>query len=333
MSFIWPWMLSSLLLIPLSILGFWFLRRARKRETAQLGALGILEGRDSLPHNRHRNTPYLIFLAGISVLLFSTARPEMVLTLPEIEGVVMLAFDVSASMGADDVEPTRMEAAKVAARAFIEERPENIKIGVVSFSDGGLVVQPPTDDEAMLEATIARLVPQSGTSIGRGILAALNQIVPETEGEGTEAEINQSEPSAAPVASGTFLPGIIVVLTDGENTSEPDPIEVAQVAISQGVRVFTVGIGTLNGTALEIEGFNVFTQLNEGVLKEIALLSEGEYFQAESAEDLISVYEDVEAQFVVKPQKIEITALLAGLGILVFLIGGTLSLLWFGRIA
>jgi Ca-activated chloride channel family protein len=257
----------------------------------------------------------------------------MVVRLPQIEGVVMLAFDVSASMAAEDVEPTRMNAAKAAAQVFVEERPDNIKIGVVSFSDGGLVVQPPTDDEMMIDATILRLVPQSGTSMGQGILAALNAISAESERDPSENEVLQGEPEPEPIPRGTFAPAIIVLLTDGENTTPPDPIESAQTAISQGVRIFTVGVGSTTGTALEIEGFNVFTQLNEEALNEIALLTEGEYFKAENEEELGRVYDELKTQFVVKPEKMEITSILAGISILVLLIGSALSLLWFGRIA
>lgn len=243
----------------------------------------------------------------------------------------MLAFDVSASMGAEDMEPTRMEAAKVAAQAFVERQPDNIQIGVVAFSDGGLVVQPPTDDRAAIATTIERLMPQSGTSLGQGILAALNAALPQPESDQSD-EDTEIPPTPKPVPRGTFVPVVIVLLTDGENTDPPDPLEAAQTAIEQGVRIYTVGLGSTTGTTLEIDGFNVYTQLNEEILQEIALLTEGEYFSAENSEDLRTIYENLDPKFVVKAEKMEITSLLAGVSLFMLLVGGMLSLLWFGRI-
>jgi Ca-activated chloride channel family protein len=235
-------------------------------------------------------------------------------------------------MAADDLEPTCMEAAKAAAKAFVEGQPINIKIGVVAFSDGGLVVQTPTDDRVAIVATIDRLVPQSGTSLGQGILVALNTLMsdPETLQSGDDGA--QSLPSPTPVPRGAFAPAIIVLMTDGENTEPPDPIEAAQTAIEQGVRIYTVGIGSTTGTELEIDGFTVFTQLNENTLKQIAQLTEGEYFNANDAEDLRAIYENLDPGFVIRPEKMEITSVLTGVSMLILLMGAVTSLLWFGRI-
>ena len=255
----------------------------------------------------------------------------MTLPLPRMEGTVVLAFDVSASMAADDVEPTRMDAAKSAAHAFVERRPSTVKIGVVAFGEGGLVVQPPTDDGHAIGATIDRLVPESGTSLGRGILTALN-VVSSTPAvaQGLEERLSPA-PSREPAPRGAFAPAIVVLLTDGENTDPPDPLEAAQAAIDRGVRVYTVGLGTTEGVTLEIDGFNVSTRLNEAVLQEIALLTEGAYFKVETVEDIPSIYEELDTEFVVDPIETELTSILGGVGALVLLAGGVLSLLWFGR--
>ncbi len=154
----------------------------------------------------------------------------------------MLVFDVSASMAAEDSEPTRMLAAQTIAQTLVERKPGNVKVGVVAFSDGGLLVQPPTDDRSAVAATIKRLVPQSGTSLGRGILAALSFARVEDEG-GDVGEVR-------PARGGTFAPAAIVLFTDGENTALPDPLEAAQTAIERGVRVFTVGVGSAPGPPL-----------------------------------------------------------------------------------
>ena len=244
-----------------------------------------------------------------------------------MEGTVLLAFDVSASMAADDVEPTRMDVAKQVGRTLVEQRPGSARIGVVAFGEGGLVVQPPTDDDDALLATIDRLVPQSGTSLGRGILTALNMVYPESylSSDGT-APLAGSAPQAAPA------PSIIVLLTDGENTDPPDPLEAAQLAIDHGVRVYTVGLGTSAGAVVEIDGFNLSTSLNEPVLQEVALLTEGEYFRIEEMDDAPPVYEELETEFVIESREIEITSILGAVSMLVLLIGGGLSLLWFGRV-
>jgi Ca-activated chloride channel family protein len=256
----------------------------------------------------------------------------MVLTLPQVEGIVMLAFDVSASMAADDLDPTRMEAAKEAAQTFIEGQPNNIKIGVVAFSDGGLVVQAPSEDRVAILETINRLVPQSGTSVGQGILVALNTLSRDRNSDQSKDDNEQPELTPAEDLRGAFAPAIIVMLTDGENTEPPDPIEAAQAAIEQGVRIYTIGVGSTAGTVVEIDGFNVFTQLNEDVLKQIAQLTEGEYYHAVDENDLHAINEDLKPQFVVKPEKMEITSVLAGLSMFVMLLGAVTSLFWFGRI-
>ena len=186
---------------------------------------------------------------------------------------------------------------------------------------------PPTDDDEALFATIDRLVPQSGTSLGGGILTALNMVVPESDlGSGDTAPMDGESPR------NSLAPAVIVLLTDGENTDPPDPLEAAQAAIDRGVRVHTVGLGTSEGTVIEIDGFNLFTRLNEPVLQEVALLTEGEYFKIEELDDAPMVYEELETEFVVESKETEITSILAGLSTLLLLAGGALSLLWFGRV-
>ena len=324
MSFVWPWALLTLVFVPASVLLYIRLDRRRRTDAGQLGSFGTVLDGGVVPSTARRRIPAILFLLGLSVLFLAAARPQMSVPVPHREGTVMLTFDVSASMGADDVQPSRMEAAKAVALAFADRQPKNIKIGVVAFGEGGLVVQPATDDREAIKATIGRLVPQSGTSLGQGILAALNAISAEAGGG--------PEENAAPSPLETFAPAVIVLFTDGENTAPPDPLEAAQTAIEQGVRVYTVGLGSSGGATLEIDGFTVHTQLDEAVLREIALLSEAEYFSADRTDDVGRVYEDVESRFIVKSQKTEITSVLGGLSMIALLAGGGLSLLWFGRI-
>ena len=326
MSFIWPWMLLPLLLVPVFALLYIRLQGRRRQYALNLGALGVVRDNGTKPLGRLRHIPFIIFTLGLTLLLFALSRPQMVLALPQVEGIVMLAFDVSASMAADDLEPTRMEAAKAAAETFVESQPNNIKIGVVAFSDGGLVVQTPTEDRVAIMETINRLVPQSGTSLGQGILVALNTLSPNSGADPNSIDDGQVVPQ------GVFAPAIIVLLTDGENTEPPDPLEAAQTSIEAGVRIYTIGIGSTAGTAVEIDGFTVFTQLNEDMLKQIAQMTEGEYYQASNEDDLRAIYKNLDPQFVVKPEKMEITSVLAGASMAFLLMSALLSLLWFGRI-
>ena len=289
--------------------------------------MGLARERSAALAGRRRHVPPVILLVAVVLLALASARPQVTLPLLRMEGTVVLAMDVSSSMAADDVEPTRMEAAKMVAKALADRRPDSAVMGVVAFGEGGLIVQPPTDDDEALDASIDRLAPQSGTSLGRGLVTALNLVSPEP-GPGSE----ESAAANGTAARGAFAPAVIVMLTDGENTDPPDPAEIAQMAIERGVRVHTVGVGTQQGTVIEVEGFNLFTQLNEPVLQEISLLTEGDYFRLEDMDDIPSVYEELETEFVVEPREVEITSVVGGVSALMLLASGALSLFWFGRV-
>jgi len=270
----------------------------------------------------------LFFLSGLTLLFFSLARPEMLVSLPRVEGTVILAFDVSNSMRADDLEPSRIEAGKVAASTFVENQPSTILIGVVAFSNGGIVVQPPTYDQSAVLATIDRLSPQGATSLAQGIFSSLNAIA----GEPIPIDPAALEDGAPPPEIGAYPSAVILLLSDGENTESPDPLEIAQLAAEAGVRIYTVGIGSPEGAILPIEGYNVLTQLNETALQEIASLTNGSYYRAGDAETLREIYEDVDLQLTIRGEKMEVTAIFAGISLLLFVIGGALSLFWFGRL-
>src|SRR5688572_15110532 len=170
MSFIWPTLLLTLVFVPVLVLLYLWLQRRRYSFATRYGSLGLVHDGAGRGLGMRRHVPALIFLAGITILLFSLARPQATVGVPKIEGTVMLTFDVSGSMAAEDLQPTRMEAAKAAARDFVEKQPTGISIGVVVFSDGDISVQPPTDNRDETLTTIDRLVPRRGTSVGNGIL-------------------------------------------------------------------------------------------------------------------------------------------------------------------
>ncbi|MEZ4865405.1 MAG: VWA domain-containing protein [Caldilineaceae bacterium] len=330
MTFIWPWLLLTLLLLPLCALPYVRAQRRRRQWATNLGTLGLVQDTRGKPLGWRRHLPMLFFMVALALLCLALARPVMELDLPRIEGTVILAFDVSASMAADDLEPTRMEAAKAAAEAFIRKQPSTVRIGIVSFSDGGLVVQQPTNDQLALLDTINRLAPQSGTSVGQGIIAGLNMILGDDQPAPTASA--DATPVPTPLPSGSFTSSIIVLLTDGENTEAPDPMDAAEKAADYGVRVYAVGIGSTEGAVLNIDGFNVFTQLDEQTLRQIADTTNGIYYNATSEEDLQSIYTELGRQLVVRGEETEVTALFAGLSVVILLIGGAISLFWFGRL-
>jgi Ca-activated chloride channel family protein len=333
-SFIWPPMLLSVALVPLGILLYLTIEERRGRRAAAHGGLGLAQGRVRRPLGlRGRISPFL-FVAAFTILAIALARPQAAVSLPRAEGTVILAFDVSASMTAVDIKPTRMDAAKAAAKAFVERQPAGVVIGIVAFSDAGLSVQVPSNDQAAVMAAIDRLSPGHGTSLGQGILAALNAVAQAESGTPADYYSNRSpqpSPSSTPVPPGSHSSAVIVLLSDGENNEQPDPLAVAQTAADRGIRIDTVGIGSVAGTTLDLNGFKVHTQLDEATLQGVARITDGTYYSAADATGLHAIYENLDTRLVVKSQQIEITALLAGAGILLLVAGGITSLAWLGR--
>ncbi len=333
MTFIWPWMLLSLLLIPILIWLYVRLVQRRQQTVNNLGPLGVVQNTSGQNLGQRRHIVPALFLIGISFLLFALSRPELPVSLPRIEGTVILAFDVSTSMTADDLEPTRMEAAKEAARKFVEIQPSTIKLGVVAFGNGGLIIQPPTNIQADVLAAIDRVSPQGGTSLGQGIYTALSAAAGEPVSlEPITLEDGNLPEDAPPLEIEDYSSAVILLLTDGENLGSPEPLDVAQLAADAGVRIYPVGIGSNEGAVIDVEGFNVVTRLNEPILQDIASLTNGRYYPASDEESLQEIYENVDLQFTIKGESMEITSILTGIGAFFFLIGGAFSMLWFGRI-
>lgn len=330
MSFLWPTMLFSLILIPLFVGAYVLQQQRRRRIVSQVGSLGFVQRGPGAGLGRKRHIPPLLFLLGLAILLISLARPTATVQVPRIEGTVLLAFDVSGSMSADDFEPNRMEAAKVAARTFVERQPSGVLVGVIAFSDNGFAIQSPTSDKDAILTAISRLTPQRGTALGHGIIASLNVLRTEAGQEPISLDPNAERP--APIPAMASQSAAIVLLSDGENNERPDPFEAAQLAAEQGVTIHTVGIGSPGGAVIEVEGFMVNTMLNEGLLRELSEITGGEYYSAQNQQDLEKIYSDVIPQLVIKPEKTEVTSIFAGAGTLIFLIGGAFSLALFRRL-
>jgi Ca-activated chloride channel homolog len=334
MSFIWPAMLVTLGLIPLLVLLYVRMQQRRRQLVARYGTLGLVREAAGRPLGARRHLPPLLLFTGLAVLLMALARPQAVISLPRLEGTVILAFDVSGSMAADDLEPTRMEAAKAAARDFVARQPPTVQVGVVAFSDSGFSVQPPTNDQEAILAAINRLGPERSTSLAHGIISSLNTIfAAEARTSGLYSNYTPAPtPSPTPVPPGVYAPAVIVLLTDGENTAPEDPFEAAQVAADRGVRIHTVGIGSPEGAILDLDGFSVHTRLDEAMLQQIAAQTDGAYYNAQNEEELRAIYDNLDTQLVVRPDEMEVTSLFAGAGFLFLLVGGAFSLLWFSRV-
>jgi Ca-activated chloride channel family protein len=340
MSFIWPPMLLLVLAVPLGAVLYQLLERRRRRRIVGFGILGVAaspEGPDrpGRPDRVRRRLPAALILAGLTILVVALARPQSVVGVPRVEGTVILSFDVSGSMAADDLKPTRMEAAKAAARDFVGRQPPSVRIGVVAFSDSGFSIQVPTNDQSLVLAAINRLVPERGTSIARGILSSVATIAAADADPTAGYYTNRSPeptPEPTPVPKGTYAPAAIVLLTDGENNQLPDPLAAAQTAADRGIRIYTVGIGSAAGSTLEVEGFKVHSQLDESMLRQISDTTGGDYYAADNADALKAIYDTVDTRLVIRPEAMEVTSLFAGAGVVFLLIGGVASLLWLRRL-
>jgi Ca-activated chloride channel family protein len=328
MSFLWPGMLVLLLAVPLAAWGYVSLLRRRAARAAELAALGFVPNASARRLQRVRQIPAVLFFVALVVLVVAFARPELSVGLPHREGTVILAFDISNSMLAKDLQPTRMDAAKAAAQEFIAQQPGSIKIGVVAFNNGGLITQQPTTVKADALAAVQRLAPTGSTSLGQGIFTSLSAIA----GKPLSLPPDASADDIANVDIGYYGSAAIVLLSDGENTSGPDPDAMAQLASTAGVHIYPIGIGSAEGTVLQIDGFSVATALDEQALTQIASVTNGKYYNAQDTARLTQVYKSIDLRTVTDPKKTEVTALFAGIGTLFLLVGGAISMVWFGRL-
>ncbi len=284
---------------------------------------------------------------ALTLMIVAIARPTAVVTLPSQHETVILAMDVSGSMRATDVKPSRIVAAQEAASAFVAEQPKTTRIGVVSFAATASVVQSPTHSREDILAAIDRFQLQRGTAVGSGILVSLKMIFPDAEfdlrssnprrdaaraSRSTRARRAGQGGTDKPVPPGSYTSAAIILLTDGQTTTGPDPIESARMAADRGVRVYTVGIGTQSGEMIGAEGWSMRVRLDEQALKTIANLTHGEYFYAGTAADLQKIYKNLNTKLFFEQKETEITALFAAAAAALALLSALLSLLWFNRI-
>ncbi|MBC7995495.1 MAG: VWA domain-containing protein [Rhizobacter sp.] len=342
MSFVWPDFLLSLIALPLLVALYWWLLHRRKKATVRFASLSIVKQAMGKGPGWRRHVPPALMLLALATLLLASARPTAVITLPLQQETIILAIDVSGSMRAADVLPNRMVAAQEAAKAFLADLPRNVRVGVVSFAGTAAVVQPPTQNREDIVAAIDRFQMQRGTAIGSGIVLSLATIFPEAGIDLSQITGQRNMPLApgdkppkefTPVQPGSFSSAAIVLLTDGQRTTGPDPIDAAKMAADRGVKVYSVGIGTKEGETIGFEGWSMRVRLDEDTLKNVANLTRGEYFYAGTAEDLKKVYQSLSSRLIVEKKETEITALFAAVAAALVVLAAGLSVWWFGRVA
>lgn len=343
MQFHWPTLLWTLLLIPALVALYVYAQRRRRKYALRYASLSMVkEALGSGPGIR-RHIPPVLTLVALALMLVAVARPYAEIQVPSQEGTVVLAMDVSGSMNADDVKPNRLEVSKAAAKAFVAKQSEHVRIGVVSFASDASIVQTPTTDKELVTEAIDRLRTQRATAIGRGILVSLDAIFEGSEDEPPSWKWLRPDmqpapgdaPPPAPSAQARTIPraaATIVLLTDGQNNQYPPPLTIVEEASSRGVRVYTIGLGTPEGTVLRIGGRGIRTRLDEETLKRVAALTDAEYFNAQNEEELRSVYENLTTELVIRKEKAEVSALFAAGAALLTVLAAALSLRWFGRI-
>jgi Ca-activated chloride channel family protein len=344
MTFVWPQMLWLLAAVPVVVAVYVMLMRRKRKAALRYASLTLVKDAQGAGQRVRRHVPPFLFLVALALMLVAIARPAAVVTLPSAHETVILAMDVSGSMRATDVKPSRLVAAQEAARAFVADQPKTTRIGVVSFAATASVVQSPTHSREDILGAIERFQLQRGTAIGSGILVSLKTIFPDAEFDLRSfnprreaqkaaaldpAAASKQVPKAAP---GSYSSAAIILLTVGQTTTGPDPIEAARMAADRGVRVYTVGIGTTTGEIIGSEGWSMRVRLDEESLKTIANVTRADYFYAGNAVDLQKIYKNLNTKLFFEEKETEITALFAAAAAVLALLSASLSLLWFNRI-
>ena len=346
MTFLWPEMLWLVLIVPALVAGYFYILRRKQESAVKYASLTMVKQAIGPRQRFRRHIPPLLFLIALIAMIVAIARPAAIVMLPSQYQTIILAMDVSGSMRATDVKPNRISAAQAAAKAFVDEQPSNVRIGVVSFAATASVVQTPTQNREDIITAIDRFQLQRGTAIGSGIIVSLATIFPDAgidvssfiygRSGARGVPIDQAEksdkPPVKPVAPGSYTSAAIILLSDGQRTTGPDSIEAARLAADRGVRIFTVGFGTQSGETIGFEGWSMRVRLDEETLKTIANLTRGEYFYAGTAADLKKVYQVLNSKFLLEKKPMEISSLFAGAAALIAVTSALLSLLWFHRI-
>ena len=353
MNFLAPGALWLLAAVPVLIWAYWALQR--RTRAIRFSHVGWLKPAVTAQSRWRRHVPPLLLLAGLTVMAVAMARPTAHVALPSQFKTIVLVIDTSLSMRASDVNPNRITAAQAAARAFVEQVPSDVRIGLVEFGGTASAVQLPTSNRDDLLAAIDRFRLQRGTATGSALYVALQMLFPDggidleailtgsnrpslvrdpaakrgAKGERNNGKANGSDLPVVP--PGSFESAVVILLSDGRRTTGPDPIDAAQWAADRGVKVYTVGFGTKEGATIDFGEWSFYVRLDEETLKAVADITRGQYFHAGSSEDLQTVYKGLNNKLVVERRQTELTALLSVAGGVLATLAGLLSLLWYGR--
>jgi len=347
MFFLWPQYLWLMLAVPaLPVAYVWLLRR-RNRQAVRYSSVRPVRQAAQGRHWR-RHLPPLLLLLACSALLFAAARPVTRVPLPWSRSTIILAMDVSLSMRVTDVKPTRLAAAQESAKLFLHQLPRDIEVGLVAFAGSTQVVQRATLDRASVVAAIDGFQMQMGTAVGDAIVQCLAELFPDQGldpgappipppgrrilGRSLDDAAKPPPRQVAAVAPGSYDSAAIVLLSDGRRTTGMETLDAAKMAADRGVRIYVVGLGSVNGDATTPEGMPIYVQLDEPTLREVARMTKGEYHHAGTAEMLRRVYEELGTRVQVVARETELAGLLALASALFALAGASLSVLWFGRI-
>jgi Ca-activated chloride channel family protein len=323
MTFAWPLALLGLALVPLALVGYLLVQRRRMRYAARFTNLDLLANVVAESPGRRRHLPPALALLALTALVVGLARPEVTMAVPREEATVVLAMDSSGSMTATDVDPDRMTAAREAASEFVDDLPEDFRVGVVAFSDQADVVAPPTRERSEVFDALGSLRARNGTALGDAIARSVEL------GRGSIDEDAASEDEDAPL--------VVLVLSDGANTTgDYDPLEAAALAADAGVPVYTVALGTETGVFQGPDGFGgtrtIRVPPDPETLAAVAETTGGRFFEAPDGDELQAVYDEIGSQVGTTDEQREMSHLFAGAGGLLLLAGAALSALWFNRI-
>lgn len=355
MSFAWPLALLALLGVPLVGGVHWWLQRRRRKLAVRYSSVALL--RTVLPRRKRwqRHLPIALVLASLAALGLAAGRPHVERDVPYARTSIILALDVSGSMCSTDVKPNRLAVAQQATRAFVENQPSDVRMGLVAFSGFAELVVPPTRERAELLAVIDSLTTGRGTAIGAAMLKGIDAIAevnPAVTPVGDVFEAPSSTPTMPPTGV-DFVPDIIVLLTDGRNTRGIEPLDAVPHAAERRVRVYTIGFGTTDPAPLSCTraqlggqvfdpnrfggaggfgggggGFRRFLIADTPTLEAIAEQTGGTYHGAEDAEQLQEVFSELPKEVATQRQPTEITWVLAALGALLALGAGAAALRW-----
>ncbi len=324
MSFAWPIALTGLALVALALLAYLVAQRRRKRYVVRFTNLDLLENVVADSPRWRRHIPAVLTLLALSALVVGMARPQVAVAVPRQEATVILAMDSSGSMTATDVQPDRMTAAREAASSFVDGLPNGFRVGVVSFSNEADVVVPPTADHDEALRGLSALRADNGTALGDAIARSVDLGV-----TSLDEQLAAAKDSETPV--------VVLLLSDGANTTgDYEPLEAAQKAKDAGVPVYTVALGTDEGTVQGPDGYGGFRTIrvppDPETLSRVAELTGGKFFEAADQDALKSVYDEIGSQVGVEHKQRELTVFFTAAGAALLLLGGALSTLWFGRI-